>query len=209
LPMTLVPIEEKDIPVARAIRMEFARFWSIAKGHLEDAYDQFVAATPRAPEVTTREVSDDPGPGWWYEPIKTGEGRAILYLHGGGYFVGHARAYHGFVSQIVARADLPAFALEYPLSSKVRLPAVLDLAVGALERLASKFASVAVMGDSAGGGLALAAALEARRRDVPISAIVAFSPWTDLTFSGASAREMAVGDPLLDPAYLRLCAAHY
>jgi acetyl esterase/lipase len=207
--MAIVPIDENDIAAARALRIEFARFWSTTQGAPEDVYDQFIALTPMASGVTTRPSSDDPGPGWWCEPVHAEAGRAILYIHGGGYFVGHAGPYRGFVSQIAARARVPVFALEYPLSTQAALPVALDLAVATLERLASRFTSVAVVGDSAGGGLSFATVLEAQRRNIPVSAIIAFSPWTDFTFSGASARDMAVGDPLLDPAYLRDCAARY
>lgn len=205
----IIPIDENDIAAARALRMEFARFWSTTPGDPEDVYDQFIALTPTAAGIATRESVSDPGPGWWCEPADANADRAVLYLHGGGYVVGHADAYRGFVSQIAARARVPVFALEYPLSTQAALPVALDLAVATLERLASRFASVAVVGDSAGGGLSFATVLEARRKHIPVSALVALSPWTDFTFSGASARDMAVGDPLLDPAYLRDCAARY
>jgi len=205
----IIPIDESDIAAARALRIEFARFWSTAQGEPEDIYDQFIALTPMAPGIATRESVSDPGPGWWCEPAEANADRAILYLHGGGYVVGHAGAYRGFVSQITARTHVSIFALEYPLSTQASLPVALNLAVATLERLASRFTSVAVIGDSAGGGLSFATVLEARRKHIPVSALVALSPWTDFTFSGASARDMAVGDPLLDPAYLRDCAARY
>jgi monoterpene epsilon-lactone hydrolase len=55
----------------------------------------------------------------------------------------------------------------------------------------------------------LAAAFEAHRSSIPVSAIVTFSPWTDLRLSGASALEFAIGDPLLDLNGLRESAAAY
>ncbi|UQA59890.1 alpha/beta hydrolase fold domain-containing protein [Polyangium aurulentum] len=207
--MALIPIDDHDIAAARALRVEFARFWSTAEGEPRDVYDRFIGATPVAPGVATREVEEDPGPGWWCEPPGVVAGRAILFIHGGGYGLGHAGPYVGLASQIAVRARAPVFALEYPLAPEHKLPAALNLAVATLARLASLFASVAVVGDSAGGGLSFATVLEARRRGVPVSAVVAFSPWTDLGLSGASVRELAVGDPLLAVDYLRSSAAAY
>ena len=78
-----------------------------------------------------------------------------------------------------------------------------------LARVAKQFRSVAVVGDSAGGGLTLATVLEARRRGIGVSSNVTFSPWTDLSLSGDSAKEFAVADPLLDVGYLHASAAAY
>lgn len=207
--MTVFPVDENDIPAARALRMEFMRFWSTARGEPRDIYDRFIAATPAAAGVVMREASDGPGPGWWCEPADVDAGHAILYLHGGGYAVGHAGPYTGFVSQIAVRARARAFILEYPLAPETPVGAALELALATLARLTSTFAPVAIVGDSAGGGLSLATALEAHRRGIPVSALAVFSPWTDLTLSGQSMRDQAVGDLLLDPTYLRACATGY
>jgi epsilon-lactone hydrolase len=207
--MTVIPIDENDIAPARALRTEFARFWSTAQGKPRDVYDEFIRATPAASGVATRSVTDDPGPGRWCEPADAQPGRVILFLHGGSYVLGHTDAYSGLVSQIAVRARVSIFALEYPLAPEATLPVSRDLAVRTIERLTARFSSVAIVGDSAGGGLSLATAFEARRRGIPVSAIVAFSPWTDLSLSGSSVFEFAVGDPLLDVASLRESAAAY
>jgi acetyl esterase/lipase len=205
----LVPIAAGDIAPARALRTAFARFWSTAQGEPREVYDRFIAATPLVPGVATRSALDASSPGWWCEPGDAQADRAILFLHGGGYGLGHAGAYAGFVSQIVSRVRVPAFALEYPLAPETKLPTALNLAVETLSQLARQFKHVAVVGDSAGGGLSLATVIEAKQRGIPVSSVAVFSPWTDLSLSGESAREYAVSDPLLDVAYLRRAAANY
>jgi acetyl esterase/lipase len=207
--MTIIPIDDHEIAAARALRMEFTRFWSTTEGQPREVFDKFIAATPLAPGVATRQVADDPGPGWWSEPADVDPGRAILFIHGGAYGRGHAGAYRGLVSQIASRARAPVFALEYPLAPEATVGVALDLALATLGRLTSTYPSVAVVGDSAGGGLALATVLEARRRDIAAAAVVAFSPWTDLSLSGQSARDFAVADALLDVGHLRDSAAAY
>ena len=62
---------------------------------------------------------------------------------------------------------------------------------------------VAVMGDSAGGNLALVLTLMLRdaRRQLP-RRLVLFSPWTDMTFSGESFTQRAGADPSLTADYM-------
>ncbi len=212
--MSTIPLLPADAAASIELRAQFGRFWSTAQGTPREVYDRFIAATPTAPGVTTREVHDDPATGWWCEPevqdaAKPSARRAILFLHGGGYGLGHAGPYAGFVSQIVSRSGIPAFALEYPLAPEAQWPTARDLAVTVLAALVERFESVAVVGDSAGGGLSFATVLEARRRGIPVAAVATFSPWTDLSLSGDSARDPAVVDPLLSVDYLRASAAAY
>ena len=195
------------MPAGRALRTEFARFWSTEQGPPRDIYDRFIGATPVAAGVSVEHVSDDPAPGVWVRPADAVSDRVVLFLHGGGY--GRAARQHtsDSVSQIAARSRVPAFALDYPLAPESQLPDALNLAVATVQRLLRDHAAVAIAGDSAGGGLSLATAAQAHRANAKAAAVVAFSPWTDLSLSGASMRELAIGDPLLDPAYMRASRA--
>jgi monoterpene epsilon-lactone hydrolase len=207
--MTLIPIDDDDVAAGRALRTEFARFWSTEQGDPRDVYDRFIAATPVASDVALQHVSGDPAPGIWVRPVEALPDRVVLFLHGGGYGLGSAPAYAGLVSQVATRTRSAVFALEYPLAPESQLPEALDLAVQTLTRLNRDHAAVALAGDSAGGGLSLVLAAHAGRQGIDVAAVAVFSPWTDLTLSGASVRAHAVGDPLLDPAYLRSSAAAY
>jgi monoterpene epsilon-lactone hydrolase len=207
--MAIIPIDDSEIVAARALRRELVRFWSTAQGDLRSVYDRFIALTPIADGVVSRDALGDPGPGWWCEPADAEPGRAILYIHGGGYGLGHARAYLGLASQLATRARTRVFVLEYPLAPEAQLPVALELALATLARLKSGFESVALVGDSAGAGLSCATATAALRQGIAVAALVGFSPWTDLSLSGASVRQLAVSDPLLDVGYLRNAAAAY
>jgi epsilon-lactone hydrolase len=207
--MELIDVNPDEIAPARALRLKFANFWSTTQGEPRDVYDQFVAATPEAPGVSYRDSDLDGIDGVWVIPDGATEDRVILFIHGGGYGLGHAKAYRGFVSQIVSRTGIAAFALEYPLAPEARLPIALDLAVETAGRLKERFGRIAICGDSAGGGMSLAALAELRKKSIEVSAAVVFSPWTDLALTGESVKNNAVGDPLLDPAYLRISAEAY
>ncbi len=60
--MPLIPIDDDDIPAGRALRTEFARFWSTEKGEPRAIYDRFTAATPVAEGVAVEHVTTDPVP---------------------------------------------------------------------------------------------------------------------------------------------------
>jgi monoterpene epsilon-lactone hydrolase len=67
-----------------------------------------------------------------------------------------------------------------------------------------------VVGESAGGGLALAFLVALKNTDLPQPAAAAvFSPWTDLTVSGASIKDKADVDPVITETALRVRAADY
>jgi len=207
--MQKIDLDPQDIAPGRALRLHFAKFWSEARGEPRSIYDRFIAQTPIASGVTFRKSDIQDSPGVWCIPTDAVPGRAILFIHGGGYTLGSATAYRGFASQLAVRAETPVFLLDYPLSPETKLPVALTLAVDTLERLQERFPGIAVCGDSAGGGMTLAALDAAQACGIRVAAAAVFSPWTDLTLSNPSTQDFAIGDPLLDVAYLQAAATGY
>lgn len=121
----------------------------------------------------------------------------ILYLHGGGYMIGSARTGANLAAPLSRRTGLPAVSLDYRLAPENPFPAAVDDALAAYIALQESGRDVLIAGDSAGGGLALATILAARRQGLRLPpAAVVFSPWTDLTLSGASMDARGDQDPL-------------
>lgn len=208
--MVTVPLSIQDRAAEQDLLQSFATFWAAHAGEpMRATYDRFIAATPTVPGSTLRESTAADLAGWWVLPEGTQEpaDSAILYLHGGGHVIGSAKAYRGFASQIAARTRTPAFVLEVPLAPEAPFPAALDAARAAVHALAAAGVKrLAVVGDSAGGGLTLST-LAALKGMPQLVAGAAFSPWTDLSLSGASAADPAVHDALLARDYLADCAA--
>ena len=166
------------------------------------AFDELLGRTPPAEGVTHEAGTLGGVSGWWCRPVNPQDGTAILYLHGGAYVVGSARAYCNFAGQIAARAHVAAFVADYGLAPERPFPAAVEDAEAAYRALAdSGMARIGIVGDSAGGGLALvtAARMTSAARDggVRPAAAVAMSPWTDLALSGQSYATRARHDPLL------------
>ena len=128
-------------------------------------------------------------------------GRHLLYLHGGAYTVGAPRLYRHFTWRIADAARARVLVIDYRLAPEHPFPAALDDAVAAWRWLLDGGAQPAAMtmaGDSAGGGLALAAMLKLRDEGLPLAAAAAvMSPWTDLALTAASFRDNAGSDPMM------------
>jgi monoterpene epsilon-lactone hydrolase len=115
--------------------------------------------------------------------------RVILYLHGGVFFMGSPASYRSRTMRVSYRCDAEVFVPAYRLAPEHPFPAALDDAVAAWRLVSSLHRDVPcfIAGDSAGGGLGLSLLL--RLRDLGLAmpkGAVLFSPWTDLTASGAS-----------------------
>jgi len=137
----------------------------------------------------------------------------VLYLHGGGYVSGSPALYRNFTWRVAAAARARVLAVDYRLAPEHPFPAALEDAVAACRWLLAGGADprrTAVMGDSAGGGLALALLLRLRDGGLerPAAAVV-LSPWTDLALTGASLARNARRDPMLTLANTARFAASY
>jgi monoterpene epsilon-lactone hydrolase len=140
-------------------------------------------------------------------------GRHILFLHGGGFIAGSPSLYRQLTWRIASAARASVVSLDYRLAPEHPFPAALDDAVAAYRWLLAQGAApqrVAVMGDSAGGGLALSLLLRLRDEGVPLpAAAVALSPWTDLAMTGRSFTANALADPLLSAEQARRFVGYY
>jgi acetyl esterase/lipase len=110
----------------------------------------------------------------WYTKNGPQPGSAVLYLHGGGMILGSVAAWDGPVRRIVSRSGVPFLSVDYRLAPEWPYPTPLQDTYAGLSWLhehASELgvdpARIAVMGNSAGGGLAAAVAIMARGRGGP------------------------------------------
>lgn len=209
---TVFPLSTEERARERVLRERFADFWGTATGDMRTTYDAFIAASPLVPGAILEAVDQDGVRGWWVRPQVVRAGQAILFLHGGGYGLGSAQSYRGFVSQIVERTGVPALVIDYPLAPEATLPSAPAAALKAWDLLVRLgFGRIAIVGDSAGGGLSLVTLAQLVReggRVRPVAGAV-FSPWTDLTLPEGSMTDPAVVDPLISHEYLRNCADAY
>ncbi len=138
--------------------------------------------------------------------------RTVLMLHGGGYAVGNAALYRALAARVSRATASTVLVPEYRLAPEHTFPAALEDAMAAWDWLAGRHdpRMTAIMGDSAGGGLALALLAQLRDQAEPLpAAAVTIAPWTDLTNSGESLRTNATSDAFLVPRLMSDVAAVY
>jgi epsilon-lactone hydrolase len=142
---------------------------------------------------------------------EAGPTRVVVYFHGGGYLWLSPQSCLGVMLALAAQCGATCVGVDYRRAPEAPFPAALDDAVAvyrALLEVGHEPSNIIFAGDSAGGGLALAALLTVAELGLPApTAGVVFSPWTDLTVSGESAD--AANDPVVNGAGLRSMAAAY
>jgi monoterpene epsilon-lactone hydrolase len=140
-------------------------------------------------------------------------GRNVLYLHGGGYVFGSFEHYRDFIWRIADATEARVLCIDYRLGPEHPFPAAVDDAVGTYRWLIAQRADprrIAVMGDSAGGGLVFAMLLKLRDDGVPLpAAAVALSPWTDLAMTMLASTHEVATDSMLSTTQARVFAAAY
>ena len=155
---------------------------------------------PRARDVDVVQVADGvrarvhrPPPGS-RTPVP-----GALYLHGGGYVIGTAAMGDRFCARLALHLGVVVMAVDYRLAPEHPYPAALEDAAAGLRWLAEQPEvdpqRIALVGDSAGGGLAAAVTLLARDRGEvgPVAQVLAYPMLDDRTADGG-----------VDPRVLRL-----
>ncbi|KAF9359168.1 hypothetical protein BGX34_008518 [Mortierella sp. NVP85] len=155
------------------------------------------AEKPLKGEWTETKAKDD----------KFAEGRTVLYLHGGGYFLCSVRTHRWATWNMARLGGAKVFALDYRLAPDSPFPAALHDALAAYLYLLDPPAdagfapvdpkNIVIMGDSAGGGLTFATMLAIRDAGLPMPAgVIGWSPWIDLLLSMPSVQENTSTDYL-------------
>ena len=132
--------------------------------------------------------------------------RVLLYFFGGGYQVGSPLAARASAARLSAAIGAWALVPAYRLCPEHPLSASLEDALTAYRWLVGTLGSsagIVVLGESAGGGLALRLMVALRDAGDPLpAAAVVLSPWTDLAMTGPSIKSNAESEALFSQAFL-------
>ena len=138
-------------------------------------------------------------------------GRAVVYLHGGGYCQGSPATHRIITGQLALESGARVVAADYRLAPEEPFPAAVEDAVAVYRGLLADGlapSATVIAGDSAGGGLAVAAALKLRQDGLPQpAALVLFSPWVDLTLGALG--PPPPGEFMITRPWLEECARFY
>lgn len=149
-----------------------------------------------------------------FSPTGRSGNRSILYLHGGGYCRGSIDSHAGLAARLALASGADVYLPDYHLAPEHPFPTALHDAV-AIYRwmtgpLALPAASMALAGDSAGGGLAVATLTVLRDEGAVLPAgAVLISPWLDLRKRTPDRRDPPDLDPVITSADLTLSTDWY
>lgn len=194
-------LRERGLPDGLSLEERRARMEEIG-----DRFPVAAAATVEAIEIAGR-------PAEWVYAAGADAGRAMLYVHGGGYVQGSLHTHRNMVYEIAKAIGGRVLNLDYRLAPEHPFPAAVDDTVAAWLALLDQGvdpAKAAWGGDSAGGGLVVAALLAARDQGLPLPACACcISPWTDLIGTGQTMSTRAEADPMVGRAALEFFADLY
>jgi acetyl esterase/lipase len=145
-------------------------------------------------------------------PRGTKSGPIILFLHGGAYSVGFTSQHWRFLAWLAEAARATVAAPDYPLSHEAGWRETLSMVRNTYSELADRAGSreLVVMGDSAGGGLALALAQSLKKDALPQpSRLILLSPWLDAGMGNPEIPAVEPLDPVLGAEALRLAGLRY
>lgn len=167
------------------------------------------------PKGTRVELVDAGGvPAEWVVGPRGGRAVTIFYLHGGGYLQGSPTTHRDFASHLSSLTGGRSVVVDYRLAPADPFPAAVEDACKAYRWLVGEAGvppqEVVFAGDSAGGGLAVAALTCLRDEGAPMPAgVMCFSPWTDLTCSSGTLKSNSGKDPLLSSENICQMAHYY
>ena len=169
---------------------------------------------PLPDDVLVAAVTAGGVPAYWLDAPGVDPSQVLVFVHGGGFRLGSLRSHGELATRLGRASGMRVLFPEYRLAPEHPFPAAIDDVLAAWRWLRTdqdlSAGSIAVAGDSAGGGLAVALLVALRDAGEALPAAAALmSPHVDLTSSGASMTERANQDPIFTPAALRQMASDY
>jgi acetyl esterase/lipase len=166
-----------------------------------------------AADVTVEKVDAGGVPAEFTSTPGAKRDRVILYVHGGGYVIGSLESHRHLVAELGRAAGARTLAVNYRLSPENKFPAPVEDAVKAYRFLLAQGIApnnIAIAGDSAGGGLTVAALLAIRDAGLAQPACgFCISPWIDMEGTGGTMVSKAGEDPMVQKESLLGMAQAY
>src|SRR5262245_15861202 len=205
------PVDTSEIDAVRTVLSAKPRpvGWPARRARL----DEVGSVWPVAEDIRLEEADLGAIKGEWSIAPGSDASRVLIFFHGGGYCSGSILSHRRMVTEAGRAGAIRTFAVGYRLAPEHPFPAAPDDAFAAWRFVRGQHypaRNIAIGGDSAGGGLAIALLnrLRAAGEELPACAWLS-SPWTDLSMSGATMVTKNDADPLLHKEYLEELASAY
>ena len=145
-------------------------------------------------------------------PKLEGNTTHILYLHGGAYIHGFEKFHWDLIEKMIISTNCTVIAPDYPLAPRYTYKDSYEMVIPIYLDLVSKVGgkNIILMGDSSGGGFALALAQRIRDEGLEnANQIILLSPWLDLSMENNDMLNIEHRDPILSISGLRRTGQSY
>ena len=136
----------------------------------------------------------------------------ILYFHGGSYMAEMSEAHWNFIKKLVTDTKSTIIIPDYPLTPKYNYKDVYNMVEPLYKEVVQKVdtKNLIVMGDSAGGGLALGLLEKVSGENLPIPRkTILISPWLDVRLTNSKINEVQKEDKELNKEALKVAGIAY
>ena len=206
-------LQQLEFVIARFTAMKANWSATVSLEQMRRDLDSLAVGFPAPAQFRTEPISAGGVEAEWIDTPSVDFTKTLLYFHGGGFAVGSLRGTRNFAAHLSVATGARVLVAGYRLAPEFTFPAPLEDAESAYRWLLSQGqppARIALCGDSAGGGLALAliARLLAAGIALPSCAIL-FTPWADLRCGAASYELLRDRDPVANREMAQMMAATY
>lgn len=145
-------------------------------------------------------------------PKDTKTDLTIIYFHGGSYMAEATKEHWDFIQKLAIDTNSTVIMPDYPLAPKANYKDVFDFAEPLYKETIKNIDTnqLILMGDSAGGGLALGLMEKISNEDIKIpNKIMLISPWLDTRLTNPDIDEVQKRDKQLNKETLKLAGIAY
>ncbi|MFC5536657.1 alpha/beta hydrolase fold domain-containing protein [Rhodocytophaga aerolata] len=175
-------------------------------------YETLGKSYPADNSVTVNEVTIAGVKSYWFNEKLINQKHIIVYLHGGVYALGSINSYRAMISHLAKNLNLPIVYVEYSLAPEKPFPAAKNEIFSVYSALKKKYPehTFTIMGDSAGGGLAITLVHDCIDSKIALpKSLALLSPWIDLKTKNNSYVTKQSVDPILSKDMLHYHALLY
>lgn len=194
------------------IRKIYKKHMSVAEIRAQDASAAKFAGPPPK-DVQIERVNIDGIDAAWIRPSGAERTKTLLHIHGGGYVTGSIPSYLRMCILMAQMLNINVLLPAYRLAPEHPFPAAMEDVLKIYRRLLNdgfQPKDIFISGDSAGGGLCVAAVIALRdQKEALPAAVLCMSPWVDLTMQGQSHVTNPKSEAMLNAGTLREWALLY
>lgn len=170
--------------------VEMGRYPDMSTELLRIIFDDWQRVTGEPEEVTYRDTEIGGVPGILVTPLGSDPRQVLVLLHGGGFALGSSRSHRKLAGHLAKAAGTTAFVADFRLAPEHKFPAAIEDGVAvvlALREAGHRVEDVNLVGDSAGGNLAIATVLKLRELGEPLPPqVLTMSPWLNMENTGST-----------------------